>query len=93
MASLASLSMSQTAPLQLGDRCGHDMDCTDSIKSSQCSMAGFCECKPFYAHFNETSCVQGTVCTWITFIENGVKLNCLIELRIENKKIKKDSNS
>lgn len=35
------------------------MDCSDVIKGSLCSLEGYCECKPFYAQFNETKCVQG----------------------------------
>lgn len=61
--SFAMVTSGQVA-LQLGAACGHDMDCQDSIKQSQCSMVGLCECKPYYAQFNETSCVQGE---WIFF--------------------------
>lgn len=58
LASMLSLAMAQTA-LELGARCSHDMDCTDTIKGSYCSMAGLCECKPYYAQFSDTTCVQG----------------------------------
>lgn len=54
-----TMGTSGQVALQLGATCGHDMDCQDSIKQSQCSMTGLCECKPYYAQFNETSCVQG----------------------------------
>lgn len=56
--SLISVSRGQTA-LELNARCSHDMDCSDSIKGSLCSMAGLCECKPYYARYNDTTCVQG----------------------------------
>lgn len=49
------------------------MDCTDVIRGSECSFAGICECKPFYAEFNETSCVQGELFYNITTFRNGVE--------------------
>lgn len=45
--------------MEIGTPCGHDMDCSDVITGSFCSMAGYCECKPYYAQFNDTTCVQG----------------------------------
>lgn len=53
-----TLTYAQTA-VKLGSECNHDMVCSDVIKGSLCSMEGYCECKPYYAQFNETSCVQG----------------------------------
>lgn len=53
--------------VNLGSICNHDMDCTDVIKDSLCSMEGYCECKPFYAQYNETKCVQGECCVVLCF--------------------------
>lgn len=57
--------------LELGARCGHDMDCQDTIRHSQCSMAGLCECIPYYAQFNDTSCVQGEFSVRFRFLIVG----------------------
>ncbi|XP_062540418.1 uncharacterized protein LOC134208665 [Armigeres subalbatus] len=42
---------------QLGASCQHDMDCSDSIRGSYCSLEGYCECSPFYVRLNETKCL------------------------------------
>lgn len=45
--------------IQLGVRCQHDMDCSDSIKNSVCNMEGFCDCSPYFVKFNDSTCLQG----------------------------------
>ncbi|XP_065079822.1 serine protease nudel [Ochlerotatus camptorhynchus] len=42
---------------QLGAPCQHDMDCSDSMRGSYCTLEGFCECSPFYVRLNDTKCL------------------------------------
>lgn len=54
-----TITAQSSSTVKIGSICNHDMDCSDAIKGSLCSMEGYCECKPFYAQYNETKCVQG----------------------------------
>lgn len=52
-------SAQQQMGIQLGVRCQHDMDCSDSIKNSVCNMEGFCDCSPYFVKLNDSTCLQG----------------------------------
>ncbi|XP_055624597.1 uncharacterized protein LOC129767582 [Toxorhynchites rutilus septentrionalis] len=54
---MVMIACSRAVSSQLGDPCQHDMDCTDSIRGSYCTLEGFCECSPFYVRLNETKCL------------------------------------
>jgi hypothetical protein len=43
--------------VKLGMECHHDMDCSDHIRGSYCSLGGICECSPFYVMLNDTVCL------------------------------------
>lgn len=50
-------TIQQEQVVTLGIDCHHDMDCSDHIKGSYCSLESICECSPFYVMFNETVCL------------------------------------
>lgn len=54
---IASSIAQQEQVATLGMDCRHDMDCSDHIKGSYCSLGEICECSPFYVMFNETVCL------------------------------------
>lgn len=55
---LVASTHQQERIVTLGVDCGHDMECSDHIKDSYCSMQNKCECSPFYVEFNNTLCLQ-----------------------------------
>lgn len=54
---MAIESSMQQDLVTLDMNCRHDMDCSDHIKGSYCSLDMICECSPFYVMFNETVCL------------------------------------
>ncbi|GLV32567.1 Ecdysone-inducible gene E1 [Carabus blaptoides fortunei] len=48
------------APLQVGSPCDTDRECSDHVAGTWCHR-GSCACKPFYAEYNTTSCLQSTL--------------------------------
>ncbi|CRL03471.1 CLUMA_CG016453, isoform A [Clunio marinus] len=54
---VTSMDQQEQSMVTLGIECHHDMDCSDHIKGSYCSLEGICECSPFYVTFNETICL------------------------------------
>lgn len=50
-------TVQQEQVVTLGLDCHHDMDCSDHIKGSYCSLESVCECSPFYVMYNETVCL------------------------------------
>lgn len=57
LSTLIATSQQQEQVATLGINCRHDMDCSDHIKGSYCSLDSICECSPFYVMFNETTCL------------------------------------
>ncbi|XP_058828707.1 uncharacterized protein LOC131688455 [Topomyia yanbarensis] len=66
------------ASLKLSEPCQHDMDCTDSIRGSYCTLEGFCECSPFYVRLNETKCLPSQL------LESECHLSEQCSMRVAN---------
>ncbi|XP_049296208.1 uncharacterized protein LOC125770539 [Anopheles funestus] len=64
--------------LLLGDTCQHDMDCSDSVKGSYCTLEGICECSPFYVRLNESSCLPSQL------LESECSLSEQCSMRVAN---------
>uniref|UniRef100_A0A182JFQ8 EB domain-containing protein n=1 Tax=Anopheles atroparvus TaxID=41427 RepID=A0A182JFQ8_ANOAO len=64
--------------LLLGDTCQHDMDCSDSVKGSYCTLEGVCECSPFYVRLNESTCLPSQL------LESECSLSEQCSMRVAN---------
>uniref|UniRef100_A0A904A6B6 EB domain-containing protein n=1 Tax=Anopheles quadriannulatus TaxID=34691 RepID=A0A904A6B6_ANOQN len=64
--------------LLLGDTCQHDMDCSDSVKGSYCTLEGICECSPFFVRLNESSCLPSQL------LESECSLSEQCSMRVAN---------
>uniref|UniRef100_A0A336LN87 CSON003693 protein n=1 Tax=Culicoides sonorensis TaxID=179676 RepID=A0A336LN87_CULSO len=52
-----TLAEEEVQDIYLGAACSHDMDCSDNIKGSYCSLDGVCDCSPFYIRYNNSVCL------------------------------------
>ncbi|ETN63549.1 hypothetical protein AND_004736 [Anopheles darlingi] len=64
--------------LLLGDTCQHDMDCSDSLKGSYCTLEGVCECSPFYVRLDDSTCLPSQL------LESECRLSEQCSMRVAN---------
>ncbi|XP_012260705.2 low-density lipoprotein receptor-related protein [Athalia rosae] len=80
-ACLAAVHSSPARILSLGNECGKDRDCETGIPNSQCHL-GNCRCRPFFAGFNSTECLESTLLGYDCLVKEQCSLkvansNCL----------------
>ncbi|XP_015513499.2 low-density lipoprotein receptor-related protein 2 [Neodiprion lecontei] len=67
--------------LTLGNECSKDRDCEAGISNSQC-RSGNCRCRPFFAEYNLTECLESTLLGYDCLVKDQCAMkvahsNCL----------------